>query len=191
MSKILIITGSLRSPSHTCGLCADLERMLGVLGHQTTIFDQRETPLPLHDSVYHKAPAESPVEAVRNLVSLATEASGLVLASPIYHNGPSGVLKNALDHLAIPQFAFKPVGLVSHGGNRTSQAVDQMRIWTRGLAGHAIVTQVSTQNSDFDTGGSGDPTVIDAAIRTRMERFCRELSLMTQTLAVTRPALLS
>ncbi|WP_425101840.1 NADPH-dependent FMN reductase [Tropicibacter sp. S64] len=191
MSKILIIPGSLRHPSHTCGLCADLAQMLGSLGHAATIFDQRETPLPLHDSVYHKAPAESPDAAVRSLVSLATEASGFILASPIYHNGPSGVLKNALDHLAIPQFAFKPVGLASHGGNRTSQAVDQMRLWTRGLAGHAIVTQVCTQNSDYAAGETGDPTVTDTAIRARMERFCRELSVMAQTLAVTRPALLS
>jgi FMN reductase len=191
VSGILILPGSLRQPSHTCGLCADIADLLDTLGVESTIFDQRLTPLPLHDSVYHKAPADSPVEAVRSLVGLATEASGFVLASPIYHNGPSGLLKNALDHLAIPQFAFKPVGLVSHGGNRTSQAVDQMRLWTRGLAGHAIVTQVCTQNSDYEAREDGDPTVTDAAIRARMTRFCRELSVMAQTLAVTRPALLS
>lgn len=191
MSKILIISGSLRHPSHTCGLCEDLAQMLGTLGHQAIVFDQRITALPLHDSIYHKDPAESPVESVRKLVSVATEASGFVLASPIYHNGPSGVLKNAIDHLAIPQFAFKPVGLISHGGNRTSQAVDQMRLWTRGLAGHAITSQVCTQNSDYAIRDEGDPTVTDEAIRARMARFCNELSVMAQALAVTRPALLS
>lgn len=189
MKKILVLTGSLRQPSFSCGLCFALAEMLEDFGINATVFDQRETLLPLHDSIYHKAPAENPDRAVSRLVALASEADGFILASPIYHNGPSGVLKNALDHLAIPQLAYKPVGLVSHGGNRTSQAADQMRIWVRGLLGHAIATQVCTQAGDFGASSEGDPSPTDAAIIARMKRFCHELAVFTQALAIARPAL--
>lgn len=189
MSKILILTGSLRQPSFTCGLGYALADRLQDLGVNVTVFDHRQTPLPLHDSVFHQAPENNPDPAISKLVALAGEADGFVLASPIYHNGPSGLLKNTLDHLAIPQLAYKPVGLVSHGGNRTSQAVDQMRLWVRGLLGHAIATQICTQGSDFDTSCEGDPIPQDAAIVTRMKRFCQELNVFTQTLAIARPAL--
>jgi len=189
MSNVLILTGSLRCPSYTCGLCRSLAAMLPEFGLQATVFDQREIVLPLHDSIFHKAPADNPDPAVGKLVALSEQASAFILASPIYHNGPSGVLKNAMDHLAIPQFAHKPVGLVSHGGNRTSQAVDQMRIWVRGLLGHAIATQVCTQAGDFETTADGDPVVADAAMLARMRRFCQELSVLSQTMAVARPAL--
>jgi azobenzene reductase len=185
----LIITGSLRRPSYTCGLGYALAVSLQDHGMSATVFDQRDTPLALHDSVFHKAPEDNPDPAVSKLIGLANKADGFVLASPIYHNGPSGVLKNALDHLAIAQLAYKPVGLVSHGGNRSSQAVDQMRIWVRGLLGHAIGTQICTQDSDFGTTHEGDPAPQSAAIAARMNRFCHELGVFTQTLSIARPAL--
>lgn len=190
MSEILILTGSLRQPSFSSGLCYALAEMLPEFGMNATVFDQRTACLPLHDSRFHKAPADNPDPVVSELVALADKASAFVLASPIYHNGPSGVLKNSLDHLAIPHFAYKPVGLVSHGGYRTSQAVDQMRVWVRGLLGHTIATQVCTQASDFGPAAADDPSPTDAAIIARMSRFCQELSVMARTLAIARPALI-
>ncbi|ANP89886.1 MULTISPECIES: NADPH-dependent FMN reductase [Rhizobium] len=187
---VLLLTGSLRRPSHSCGLCHSVADALGNFGMAVTIFDQREVTLPLHDSVWHKTPEQNPDTGVRKLVQLAEQADAFVLASPIYHNGPSGVLKNALDHLAIKHFAYKPVGLISHGGNRTSQAVDQMRIWVRGLLGHAITTQICTQNGDFEAGGTDDPRISNPDISARTEKFCRELSVMAKTLAIARSALI-
>ncbi|QND45962.1 NAD(P)H-dependent oxidoreductase (plasmid) [Rhizobium lusitanum] len=187
---VLFLTGSLRRPSHSCGLCHSVATTLGNFGMTVTMFDQRDVTLPLHDSVWHKAPEQNPDPGVRKLVQLAEQADAFVLASPIYHNGPSGVLKNALDHLAIEHFAYKPIGLISHGGNRTSQAVDQMRIWGRGLLGHAIATQICTQNSDFEPHDTDDPRISNPDISARIERFCRELSVMAKTLAIARTALI-
>jgi FMN reductase len=104
-----------------------------------------------------------------------------VLASPIHHNSFSGVLKNALDHLAIPQFRYKPVALLSHGGNRSTQAVDQLRIVARGLYAVAIPAQVCTSKQDFmeTTQGYG---LISEDIMERLVRLAGELMLFGNVL---------
>ena len=186
----VVITGSIKRPSYSIGLSSTIARSLERLGHDVTVFDQRLLPLPICDAVWHHEPESHPDPNVHHLVGLADRADAIVLCSPIYHNGPSGVLKNALDLLVIRHFAYKPVGLISHGGGRSSQAVDQMRIWTRGLLGNAIATQVCTQASDFNEPvATHDPEVIDRGIKARINRFCDELHMFAQNSITIRHAL--
>ncbi|WP_372096393.1 NADPH-dependent FMN reductase [Tistrella mobilis] len=186
-----MIAGSLRRPSHTHGLCRGIADRLQAAGLAPVVFDMRDTPLPMADPAWHHQPADHPDPQVKQLVAAADAAAAIVLASPIYHNGPSGVLKNALDLMAIPQFAYKPVGLVSHGGARTTQAVEQMRIWTRGLLGHAIATQVCSDGRDFTPAADGgDPVPGADHLVQRMDRFVRELVVMAQVMQVARRALI-
>jgi FMN reductase len=192
--QVLLLIGSLRRPSYTAGLCGSIADALARNGCAPTLFDPRRDGLPMADSAYHKDPTKHPDPGVRKLVDAAGACDALVLATPVYHNGPSGVLKNLLDHLAFDQFAYKPVGLVSHGGNRTTQAVEQMRLWTRGLLGHATAVQVCTAREDFkdagqEAGQDADPRVDAPAMEQRIARFVAELSVMIQVMAVARRAL--
>ena len=188
-ARVLLLTGSLRRPSYTAGLAHGIADALAHQGCKPSLFDPRLDALPMADAAYHKDPTRHPNPGVQRLVTAASGADALVLATPVYHNGPSGVLKNLLDHLAFDQFAYKPVGLASHGGNRTTQAVEQMRLWTRGLLGHATAVQVCTAREDFAEPGDADPEVTAAGMRQRIDRFAVELSVMIQVMAVARRAL--
>jgi NAD(P)H-dependent FMN reductase len=84
-----------------------------------------------------------------------------------------------LDHLTIRCFHLKPVGLVSHGGNRNTQAVDHLRIVVRGLLGVAIPTQVCTADKDYDEAAQ-DYSISNSAIAQRIDRFVGELLMFAQ-----------
>ncbi|MFW8642153.1 NADPH-dependent FMN reductase [Rhizobium beringeri] len=112
------------------------------------------------------------------------------MRSPIYHNGPSGVLKNALDHLAIKHFAYKPVGLISHGGKQNEPGCRSDAHMGPRLARHAITTQICTQNGDFEAGATTIPVSQIRIFPQGLRNSGRELSVMAKTLAIARSALI-
>lgn len=179
--KILIISGSMRKPSYTRSLSTCVAGELGQLGAEVRLWDAQNPALPLADPAFHHSASKHPDAGVVELDALATAADAFVFATPIYHNSYSGVLKNALDLLNIrPHFSMKPVGLVSHGGDRSPQAVDHLRIVCRGLNAITIPTQVCTQRSDFeDTDEDGVHHVLDGPILERVRRFTSELLALT------------
>jgi hypothetical protein len=78
------------------------------------LIDLRDYPLPLFDDATPPAwgPSANPV-ALRWRARLAT-LDGLIVVSPEYNHGYTGVLKNALDH-AYAEFGRKPIGFVGYG----------------------------------------------------------------------------
>ena len=158
---------------------------LTAVGSRTLLWNLSERPLPVADPRFHDDPVMNADEHARALAECAAEADAFVLCTPIYHNSYSGVLKNALDHLSIPQFRYKPVGLCSHGGNRSTQAVDQLRIVVRGLGGVAIPTQVCTAAQDYSDTVSGPCELSSRHILARVAKFAVELTLFAGCL---RPA---
>jgi azobenzene reductase len=80
------------------------------------------------------------------------EADAVILASPEYHNGISGALKNALDFLSKEQFEHKPIGLIAiaGGGKGGINALNNMRIVTRGVNGNPIPKQFVLDAADIN-----------------------------------------
>src|SRR5687767_261268 len=189
--QILLLSGSIRQPSFTRVLSMKVVKSLAEREITVHHWNLREAPLPIADPEFHNDPAQHADATVRKLVSVAQACDAFVLSSPIYHNSYSGVLKNALDHLAIAQFYYKPVGLLSHGGNRSPQAVDHLRIVVRGLLGFAITTHVCTATSDYRKTDDEDYEVEAEEILSRIERFTTELAMLTQTFRIIRQNLLS
>jgi azobenzene reductase len=172
---VVALGGSLAQRSHTGALLRAAADRLRMSGAQVARWDLRERPLPLADPRSHAHPERHPAPEVRALVAAITEADALLLGSPVYHNSYAGVVKNALDHLAIPHFAHKPVGLLSNGGGAFStQAVDHLRLVVRGLGGIAIPTQVVTVDEDYLLA-DGDLHIVAPAIHERLDRFVAEL----------------
>ncbi|MDA0167665.1 NAD(P)H-dependent oxidoreductase [Solirubrobacter taibaiensis] len=187
--QIMLVCGSVRRPSHTRALTAQIEQSLSRYAVVTTDWDLRERPLPIADPAHHDDPLLHPDQEVRDFVTAATLSDAFVLASPDYHNSFSGVLKNALDHLAIEQLQYKPVALAGHGGNRSSQAVDQLRIVVRGLHGVAIPAQVCTQVSDYRLLERDAYQVYAEDVLHRIERSAAELVVFAYQLrSARRPA---
>ncbi len=181
--EILILAGSPRAVSYTRGLARDIGRALEDRGAQVRLLDLYETPLPTVDPALRARGKDHPDPSAAELYRLAGRADAFVLATPVYHNSYSGVLKNALDYLGSEQFKYRPVGLASHGG-RATQAVDHLRQVVRGVRGVAIPSQVCTATADYD--GQPDETgchrIADPEILSRIERFAEELVLFARSL---------
>jgi FMN reductase len=87
----------------------------GELGAETLLITGARLDLPTYD------PAIGPNAAADYVIDAIERADGVILASPSYHGGMTGLLKNALDHLEAladrprPYFRDRPVGLIATG----------------------------------------------------------------------------
>src|SRR6202165_1904310 len=173
--KLLLVGGSLNRPSHTSAMLRMMEAEVSRRGHQPTLWDLGERPVPPPDPQYHRDPLLNPDPEVHRLVLAANSAQAFVMASPNYHNSFSGLLKDALDNLSVAQFNGKAVGLASNGGGLpATQAVDQLRIVVRGLGGIAIPTQFITTDADWLEGPDGYELKSEV-LHLRLQRFLEEL----------------
>jgi azobenzene reductase len=187
-TSAFLLAGSIQRPSYTHALVGAIAvQLTATEGTKIETWDLRTRPLPIADPAYHRNPENHPNDDVRAFVTAVDSANAIVLATPIYHNGISGILKNALDHLAIRHFYLKPVGLASHGGSGTTQAVEQLRIITRGLLGYAIATQVCTAREEYTPSQYGEGMALTAVpLVERVNLFCRELTVMAQVMTYAR-----
>ncbi|KPI17189.1 NADPH-dependent FMN reductase [Actinobacteria bacterium OK074] len=94
------------------------------LGADTALLAGPDLVMPLYD------PGGGPLGArARRLVDEVAAADGLVLVSPAYHAGISGLVKNALDHVeelrgdARPYLSGRGVGCVAVGQGGTGSAL--------------------------------------------------------------------
>jgi NAD(P)H-dependent FMN reductase len=144
-----------------------IENVLWTLGDQLL-------PIMQPELRGRSAPVRDP--RLRDFLTQAAASDGFVLGTPVYHDSYSGVLKNALDHLGSSDLKDKAFGLVSHGSQRTTQAVAHLRIVVRAVHGVAIPTQVCTDDDDLviDPGGVVRGIKTDAVLQ-RVDRFCLEL----------------
>src|SRR5215467_816034 len=95
--RVVGIGGSLREGSYSYVSLEHVIALVTRMGCSAQIIDLRNTRLPFCNGDRHELwPSHPGVAELRRLVSTA---HALVLATPEYHGGISGVLKNALDLL--------------------------------------------------------------------------------------------
>jgi len=127
VTKILGISGSLRERSYNTGLLRAAAE-LAPPDVELQIFDLSR--IPLYNDDVEAAGDPAPVAELRAAVA---EADALLLATPEYNRGTSGVLKNAIDWLSRPALAsvlrWKPVAIMgaSSGRGGTKYAQQQVR----------------------------------------------------------------
>jgi chromate reductase len=123
--KLVAFCGSLRKASfNRLALNAFVERLPAGVTSQTIEIDW-----PLYNADIQAQGFPAPVQAAQQAM---LAADGLVLVSPEYNYGPSGVLKNAIDWLSrmTPQpFAAKPIAMFGAAGSLlgTARAQYQLR----------------------------------------------------------------
>lgn len=189
--RIIVISGSLNGSSYTRELCSEVIRSLkDNFSCDASLWDLRKQALPFHNPRYHHAKLEELPTKLRVFRMAVYNADAVVFASPVYHNSFSGVLKNAIDHLTIEVMQYKPTGLLSHGGNRSPQAVDHLRIIMRGVHSVAIPTQVCTDKGDY-SNTKGTIKVTSPDILNRISRFNQELIHYTVLFQAYRKKVLS
>jgi len=86
--------GTLRAGSSSERALAIILRMAEAQGAETMHFVGEDLALP----IYNPQPGAKLAPAADRLISALRKADGLILASPCYHGGVSGLLKNAIDY---------------------------------------------------------------------------------------------
>jgi chromate reductase, NAD(P)H dehydrogenase (quinone) len=125
--KILAFAGSLREKSYNKSLLR-AARELAPNGMKIEIFDLAGIPLFNAD-----LEADGDPERVAGFKEAIRQADGILIASPEYNHGMTGVTKNAIDWASRPpkdpHFFGKPAGVlgVSPGITGTARSQDQVR----------------------------------------------------------------
>ena len=127
MTRILGISGSLRERSYNTALLQAAAE-LAPPDVEFELFDL--SAIPLYNDDVESVGDPEPVAELREAVA---RADALLIATPEYNRGTSGVLKNALDWLSRPALAsvlrWKPVAIMgaSSGRGGTRRAQQQVR----------------------------------------------------------------
>lgn len=170
MVKIVGIAGSLRPGSYSQQVLRLAAQRLEALGAEVEILDLRDLNLPL----CHGGKDYSDYPDVARLQQAFAGADGMVLVTPEYHGGVSGVLKNALDLMSFDQLDGKVAGMISIlGGQANSNALNHLRTILRWVHTWVIPEQVAIGQARhaFDQEGK----LLD-------EKLCQRLDGLAQSL---------
>jgi|HigsolmetaAR203D_1030402.scaffolds.fasta_scaffold00601_4 azobenzene reductase len=130
--KVVAIAGSNRSGSTSTRLAKYIVAAIRQQGVRADLYDLHQNPVPF----YSPDDAYEDHDGLLALKRMTAAADGIVLASPEYHGGISGVLKNALDHLGKEHFSGKPVlSATSSGGPVGISSLLQLQAIVRNLHG--------------------------------------------------------
>lgn len=166
--KIVILTGSNRRGATSTVLAKAMAKRMERKQVEVSIFDLAERPLPFYspdDSFAHH-------DGVQSLSRLMLEADGIVLTTPEYHGGISGVLKNALDFLGQEHFAGKPVlSISSSGGAVGVSSLMQLQTIVRNLHGINSPDWISIGGNQRSKYESLQTAELDARAEQGMETF--------------------
>ncbi len=153
--QVVGICGSLRRASFTRMALRIALRGAADLGAGTKLIDLRDYALTFCDGKEDESVYPEDVFRLRRELQ---DAQGIILGTPVYHSGYSGVLKNALDLMGFREFEGKMLGLVGVAGGRAGalNALDGLRSIGRGLHAWVIPEQVSIPEAwkAFDANGS-------------------------------------
>ena len=174
--RIYGLAGSLRTVSYT-RMAVDIA-LAGAseAGAVTQQLDLRDYTLTFSNGNEDESAYPEGVFRLREAIS---QADGLIIGSPEYHGGYSGVLKNAIDLMGFKQFESKVIGLVGVGGGALGaiNAVNGLRVVGRSLHAWVIPHQVSIPQAwkAFDSDGR----VLDRDIESRLKEVGRQVARFT------------
>jgi FMN reductase len=138
--NVIGICGSLRQDSYSRMALSIALQGAAERGAGTRIIDLNDYDLVFADGRDTPYPA-----GVQRLKEHVKAADGIIIATPEYHSGMSGVLKNAIDLMGFDQFGGKMIGLVgvSGGAMGAVNALNSLRAVGRSLHAWVIPHQVS------------------------------------------------
>jgi FMN reductase len=167
------ICGSLRRDSYTRRAVRIALRGAQEVGAETRLIDLRDYHLVFCDGNEDESTLHEDVFKLRREIS---QAQGIILGTPEYHGGFSGVLKNALDLMGFDEIEGKMIGLVgvSGGSLGAANALNSLRTIGRALHAWVVPEQVSIPKalSVFDDSG----TLKDGALEERLKAVGRQVA---------------
>jgi FMN reductase len=170
------IGGSTRAASSTERALAAVLRRLEERGATTTLLAGSDIELP----TYAPERAER-TPAAEHLVAEVERADGIVIASPGYHGGISGMVKNALDYLEDlgdaprPYLEGRAVGLIAcaDGPQATTTTLTALRSVVHALRGWPTPLGIALQASE--TGIAADGTIESPQLEGRIDAMADQV----------------
>jgi chromate reductase len=154
LPKLVGISGSLRKDSHNSFLLKEAARLFGPAD-----YIQADINLPLYSG--DDEDADGVPASVDALAQHIMDADAVLISTPEYNSGPSGVLKNALDWISrssIKPWGGKPLAVMSaaagqSGGTRAQSVLRGFMVpfRTRILQGPEV--QIAASYAAFDENG--------------------------------------
>ncbi len=173
--EILVIgmAGSLRTLSYTRMAVELALAGAAEAGAITETIDLREYDLVLSNGNENE---KAYPEGVFRLRERFSKADGIILGTPEYHGGYSGVLKNAIDLMGFKQFESKILGLVGVGGGTLGavNALNGLRVVGRSLHAWVVPHQASVPQAwqKFDSAGN----ILDFELESRVKEVGRQVA---------------
>ena len=163
--RVVAICGSLRPGSYTRMALQTALRGAADLGASTQLIDLRDYELVFCDGKQDESRYPQDVFRLRQEVRAA---HGIILGTPEYHGGMSGVLKNALDLMGFDELEGKLIGLVGVSGGRFGAVtgMDSLRVVGRALHAWVLPEQVAIPQAWETFDAAGDPK--DPELRDRL-----------------------
>ncbi|HXG67284.1 MAG TPA: NAD(P)H-dependent oxidoreductase [Blastocatellia bacterium] len=171
--QVVGISGSLRKGSFTRMALQVALAGAREAGARTRLLDLRDYQLTFSDGKEDESLYPEDVFKLREEVRAA---QGIILATPEYHGGYSGVLKNALDLMGFEEFAGKMLGLVGVSGGDMGAfgAMNSLREVLRALHAWVIPEQAAIPEAwkVFDESG----TLKDRSLERRLKEVGRQVA---------------
>lgn len=149
------LCGSLRKGSTTHAALSIALSGAKEEGAEVELLDLNEYQLIFHGAVEDES--EYPTDVFR-LKEKVKRAHSILLGTPEYHGGFSGVLKNALDLMWYEEFENKVVGLIGVSGGRMGAGNALSMLRTVGATLRALVipkeVSISRASEAFDENGN-------------------------------------
>src|SRR5437870_12531482 len=164
--KIVGISGSLRSGSYTTLALGLALQGAKELKCETRLIDLRDYQLVFCNGEDDESQFPKDVFRLREEVK---QAQGIILGTPEYHGGYSGVLKNALDLMGFEEFEGKMLGLVGVSGGTMGafSALESLRNIGRALHAWVVPDQASIPRAwqEFDEAGKLKEPKLDERVQ--------------------------
>ncbi len=133
-------------------------------GAETEMFAGKDLQLPMYDP-----DPNSMTEAAKHLVASLRRADGVIFASPCYHGGVSGLIKNAIDYIEEMRadervyLDGRAVGAIGcgYGFQGPGMVLAQLRQMTHALRGWPVPLGVGVNAAvvKFKDGGCSEPAI--------------------------------
>jgi NAD(P)H-dependent FMN reductase len=170
--NFLAISGSLRQASYNTAAINAL-KLLAPSHIHVNIFS-RLSELPL----FNPDREDEVIPVLEELRSLLANADGLIISSPEYAHGISGVLKNTLDWLVSgSEFVHKPIMLINTSP-RAFHAIESLREIVTTMSADIIdkaYVAVPLLGSNLNVGEIVSHPEFSALLSAGLHEFCKEI----------------
>ncbi len=164
--RVVGICGSLRPGSYTLMTVQAALAGAEELGARTQLVNLGDYDLVFCDGNKNEETYPEDVFRLRREVSAA---HGIILGTPEYHGGCSGVIKNALDLMGFEQFEGKMIGIVGVAGGQQGavNACNSLRGICRNLHAWVVPEQASVPHAwkAFEDDGSFKDSKLEERVK--------------------------